>query len=173
MLSFLTLTGVVTTDLGVGDIGFVVGDPVLLLASSTLLAAGEEGFVDNGFAGDPLLLLSSSTLLAVGEGGFVDFKEIDFAGDPLLLLSSSAVGEDDLLSSGTLTGFDSLATAVHGGDLTMVRGLTSLVFVINTGGLISACHVPTNDPHGELGSLGMPVLKWPLSLAIISVIPRR
>ena len=91
----------VTTDLGVGDVSFV-GDPVLLLASSTLLAAGEGGFVDfedNGFAGDPLLLLSSSTLLAVGEGGFVDFKEIDFAGDPLLLLSSSAAGEDDLLSS--------------------------------------------------------------------------
>ena len=41
----------------------------------------------------------------------------------------------------------------------MVRGLTSLVFVINIGGLISACHVPTNDPHGELESLGMPVLK--------------
>ena len=41
MLSFLTLAGVVTTDLGVGDTGFV-GDPVLLLASSTLLAAGRE-----------------------------------------------------------------------------------------------------------------------------------
>ena len=50
----------VTTDLGVGDIGFV--------ASSTLLAAGGEGFEDNSFAGDPLLLLSSSTLLAIGEG---------------------------------------------------------------------------------------------------------
>ena len=32
-----------------------------------------------------------------------------------------------------LTGFNSLATAVHGGDLMMVRGLTSLVFVITAG----------------------------------------
>ena len=64
MLSFLTLTGVVATDLGLGDTGFV-GDPVLLLASSTLLAAeeGAQGFVDfedNDFAGDPLLLFASS-----------------------------------------------------------------------------------------------------------------
>ena len=104
MLSFLTLTGVVATDLGLGDTGFV-GDPLLLFASSTLLAADEGGFVDfedNGFAGDPLLLLLSSTLLIVGEGDFVDFKDTDFVGDPLLLLStvaSSAAGEDGLLSS--------------------------------------------------------------------------
>ena len=68
----MSLTGVVATDLGLGDTGFV-NDLVLLLASSTLLAAGEGGFGDIGFAGDPSLLLST--------------------------VASSAAGEDDLFSS--------------------------------------------------------------------------
>ena len=77
MSLFLSLTGVVGTELGLGDNGFI-GDPLLLLAtvaSSTLLVAGEEGFVDLGevgFVADPVLLVSaaaSSALLVAGEGG--------------------------------------------------------------------------------------------------------
>lgn len=79
MLLFLSLTGVVGTDVGLGDNGFV-GDPLLLLAtvasSTLLLVAGEGGFVDLGeasFVADPVLLVSaaaSSALLVAGEGGF-------------------------------------------------------------------------------------------------------
>lgn len=182
ILSFLSLTGVVATSvLDLGDIGFVV-DPLLLpltVASATLLAAGEEGFTEIGFDdADPLLILltaASSTLLAAGEEGFVDLGDIGFVADSLLSatvsLTSLAAGDKRFFSSWALAGFNSSATAVRVGDLMMVCGLTSLVFVINTGGLISACHVPTNDPHGELGSLGIPLFRWPLSFAIILVVP--
>ena len=140
------------------------------------------GLGDIGFAGDPLLLLAtvaSSTLLEAGEGGFVDLGEIGFAADPVLLVSAAAsstllvAGEDGFFSSWALTGLTPSATVVRGGDLMIVRGLTSFVLVINIGGLISACHVPTNDPHGELVSLGISLFRWPLSLAMILVVPSR
>ena len=80
MSLFLSLAGVLGIDLGVGDAGLVGGPPLLLVmvASSTLLAAGEDGFVDLvgdiDFAADPLLLIlsmaASSVLLPAGVESF-------------------------------------------------------------------------------------------------------
>jgi len=75
--------------------------------------------------------------------GVLGLGDAVFAGDTALLSPSSTFGVAGL-------------SADFAGDFMMVRGFISLVLVINSTGFCSACHVPTNDPHGDSLLLGIP-----------------
>ena len=85
--------------------------------------------------------------------GVLGLGDVVFTGDTAFTppLSTLLLGVAGLLSASL--------SADLAGDLTVVRGFINLVLVINSTGFCSACHVPTNDPHGDLVLLGMPCIR--------------